>query len=260
MKTNAIKTNFPEDLLIDYYPSEKNSPKTVILIGGVGDNRKILGQIITAMYKINSKVNYACFSFLGTESNTPYPYSQQVKDLEAVIKYLIAENKDGELSLIATSAGAFSSVYAVCNKAFKDNIKKLVLLDPADYYLADADKTEVHSWSGADDYQPEQATLASKISEIIPQCLVDVIHLSLKNYSAQGYIDEDFQERGNSHEEGYPRLNKEMVQAFYDNLPEINKGKFSQVEGIPHGFVRDGDVEVLIAKVASLLAEHIAES
>ena len=95
--------------------------------------------------------------------------------------------------------------------------------NPADYYL---NSNQDHTWSGSQDYNPNEKVISDEIKEIIGNFKVDVVHLTLHNYGKTGYIEKEYINRGKNHREAFPRLNTQMVKSFYYKVPNTNKGRY----------------------------------
>jgi hypothetical protein len=158
------------------------------------------------------------------------------------------------LDIWCTSRGAYSTTFLLGNTKFSGFIRHVIMYDPADYYISS--KTD-NTWSGCQEYLPIGPVVSSEIKNIVGKVTVDVIHLMLKNYGKNGYLQLNYKNRGIDCCNGCPRLNSKMVKSFYDNLPVKNKGKYFVDNTVSHGFVRDGDIEnnyLTIAKqVANIL-------
>jgi len=82
---------------------------------------------------------------------------------------------------------------------------------------------------------------------------VDVVNFTLRNYTKKGYA----MDRGKDDPNNFERLNNKMVKSFYDKTPIKNRGKYIEINRIPHAIMRDGNVKENVKKVGDLLFKLI---
>jgi len=255
MKTYIINKTEKLPIKINYLNLKKNSNSLILFIGGSGDTKDDFNPLIEELQERINNYNFASFSFKGIEENKIFPLSNQTNDLKEVLKFFINKNIN-KFILIATSAGAYSTCEILGSNEFNKLIKKVILIDPADYYVEEAKKLKIYNtWSGSDEFKPTNRLVSCELFSIKGNFKIDVIHLTLKNYGNHDYIEKDFSKRGKSFPNAFPRLNTMMVKNFYETIPEKNKGKYLEIDNIPHGIFRDGKINQNILKVVNMLQE-----
>jgi len=82
---------------------------------------------------------------------------------------------------------------------------------------------------------------------------VYVAHLPVRNYSKKGYaLNREIDNEG-----FYSRLNKNMVYAFYEKTPLSNRANYTEIEMVPHAFMRDGNVAGNIRKLSEFVISSL---
>ncbi len=236
------------------------SNKSLIYVGGSSDTKETLEPLITALLNDNIFDQIIVVAFGQEDGDFVIDdLLSQPKQLENTIEALLEKETIllETTTILGTSMGAFSLVCVLANNRYVA-FERVIFLDPADYYLDGLRSSEddaSYTWSGSAQYQPEKETAASLLPNISLAAKIDVVFLSLRNYMTDGYVEAAYKDRGADHVDGYSRLNADMVRAFYDKLPEKNKGRWVTNNVLPHRFMRDGDVEKNVQEVATLLSE-----
>ena len=184
----------------------------------------------------------------------------QAKELEEVCRELY---KDGanELNIFATSMGAYSTCLLLSNEQLSEIIKTVILFDPADYYFHQKveNLTSDITWAGYRDYDPKQSVVSDLLKNLSRNVTVHIIHLTMRTYTSSGYVEAKYSKRTVDHPEAYPRLSTRMIKSMYAKLPDKNKGVYQEINNVPHGFFRDGDVAqnqvIITSTVCKLLPE-----
>jgi hypothetical protein len=154
--------------------------------------------------------------------------------------------------------GAYSTSIVLTKAKYSEVIKHVIFVDPADYHL-DHTGNEISTWSGGDEYPPEYPTVSQELAKIDnPDLRVEVVNLTIRNCVDGKYVDSA--ERGKDFENGDPRLNDKMVKSFYSNTPKRNKGRYVELNHVPHAFMRDGDISGNVKKISRMLGELIANN
>jgi len=239
---------------IFFEPANKQYSKCLVLVGGSGDTVEGFAPLVTEFSKFITDTSFCSFNFSTTCSEGSL-LDLQSRELEEVFNELTTKYDFKEINIFTTSMGAYATIYLLSDNKYSDILKHVIFYDPADYYISAkfADSNDV-TWSGPDSFRPNKEIVSNKLKSLQSQTKVSVVHLTLRNYSKSGYIDKDFSARGIDHEFGYPRLNKDMVRHFFNCLPSINKARFVKEPGVPHGFLRDGDIATNLAKVATTIS------
>jgi len=245
-------------IALDYFESNVASDQVVIIVGGSGDTRTNFIDLAEALIKAKLPSNIANFSFRGREENIGYNLGQQVLDLEEVIKYLMTKKGNKGIKLVCTSQGAYSTTWIASTTKYAPFISDIVYLDPADYHLIpdfNLDSKADMTWSGFEDFKPRSNTAANLLNGLGPSTQVSVIHFKLRNHGPEGYSSPLYSERGIDTEEMFPRLNRDMVKNFYDNTPSNNSKTYFEIPGLPHAFLRDGDIAKNTEKIVEVILE-----
>lgn len=242
---------------IDYYEAVGgDSDWTLVWVGGTGDTKERSAKIIGRLREKVPKYNICAFTFAEVDSPEKY-FPQQVRDLEEVCQQLIDDHRAKNISIFCTSAGAYSTCSLMINPKFEMFLKEVIFCDPADYYLNATRVEAIKSWSGHEVFNPGEKTTGEWLKEITSEVLGHVVHFTLRNHGPEKYIEKEDIDRGKDNPDGYPRLNAQMVRAFYDNLPEKNRGKYVKQPDLPHAFLKDGNVEENEKKVVELIVKLI---
>lgn len=107
---------------------------------------------------------------------------------------------------------------------------------------------------GAQEFAPDKPVVSDLLTGIQGNAIVDVVHLTLQNYGAGGYLDDKFEGRGINNLAGSPRLNTTMVKGFINKTPRNNRGQYLEVGNIPHAILRDGNIDQNIQKVLNIVS------
>lgn len=240
---------------IDIYPARAESNRLVVFVGGSSDTKDDWAGIINLIQETDPTLSCASFTFAERLSDEPLPLSQQTADLRGVIDFLVADNSK-EIVLVATSMGFCSASQILHDPKYSQSIRQVILLDPADYPL-EADhqlSDQAHTWSGADEFDHPPDLFSDLLPQVSGNYQVDVVHFCLRNYGPDGYIDKQYTNRGRDHSDGFPRLNRAMIRSIYDKLPPDNQGQWLEVDGLPHGINRDGNIAQNIHQISTLLS------
>lgn len=203
---------------------DRNAPQTMIVIGGSADTKEKFTNLIERFPE--DKYNFVTFSFRGYEEQAYLSIKQQQDDLLEVLQWVISKGYQ-DLILIVTSLGAYAAIYALLNQTVNKYIHRVILVDPADYYL-EPDKIcdQAYSWNGSQPYQPTTTTISTLLAQIPAHIKIDVLNLLLRNFTKEGYVAPELRSQNNPG--CVPRLNPEMVKAFYTNTPEKNRENLSK--------------------------------
>jgi len=223
-----------------YFEGGSNARSALVFVGGWGDRKEIFNGIVSKLTEKSYPSSIVTFSFRGYEEEQNYPASLQIVELVAVLQFLIKKKKIKNVKLFVTSMGAYSACYALADSGLAGMIATVLFFDPADYYLGEESD---NTWAGYQEFQPNKPTLSSLLSENHANCTINVVHLTLRNHSEKGYISDNFRDRARGDRSFFPRLNTAMVRNFYEYIPKKNRGKYIEIDTIPHAFVRDGNVE-----------------
>lgn len=227
----------------------------LILVGGSGDDARSFDPLIAELHKVLPHIHVVTFSFLGTITQRDVPLHSQVNDLKQVLTQSIQRNNK-KVYIAATSQGAYSTTHTLVDDVLGSYISRCIFIDPADYYIDDTIKTsQVRTWSGVMSYLPNKKTISSLMKEIKSNVIIDVIHFTLRNYGKDGYGNPN--ERGDDNPHMFPRLNTNMVQSFYLNAPEKNRGQYIENNSLPHAFTRDGDIPKNWKILSELIQQRI---
>lgn len=168
-----------------------------------------------------------------------------------MVEYL--DEASSVAAVVCTSQGAYSTCYLVSGEN-EFAIDRAILADPADYELGlDKLTSEVTTRAGHQSGAFESPTAASLLSTIRSEVNIDVIHFGLRNFGSDGYTGTA--QRGQDNPDLYPRLSAEMVERFYTNTPEANRGSYLNLLEMPHVFTRDGDVQSNLGRLAVTVSQ-----
>lgn len=231
---------------------DAGSDETLIYVGGSADTKDTVIELVENLLIKNVDRNIVTFSFRGYEEKDYQPLQQQVIDLMEILNWTI-NNLSSKIILVATSMGVYSTVFAVTNSEYnQNNIQKAIFIDPADYYTSGSNIVCLcNTWSGCEKFAPTKEIASDLLKGDLCNLKVDVVNFTIRNYTKDGYVDEKF--RGTDNPKCFKRLNAEMVKRFYFNVEVKNRGKYLEVNNIPHAFVRDGNVKENIKNLASIL-------
>lgn len=234
---------------ISLYPPDRVAKKCLVLVGGDGDGVDVFAPLVNTISQKLSSYQICTFDFTES-SSTSNVLDIQTRELESVFQGILDSQQYQFIDIWTTSRGAYSTTRLLSHPIYSASIRRVIMYDPADYYI---DNSDIHSWAGYKEYLPTLPVISDEIQNMVGEAIVDMVHLSLRNYGPEGYIDEKYENRGIDHEDGYPRLNTKMVKSFYDKLPGKNKGKYLLENRVPHGFVRDGNISQNYEHVADLV-------
>lgn len=148
-----------------YY--QNSGEKILVLVGGDGDSKEKFNPLVKQLEKVLPKYDFLTFSFTGIEEGKYCSPHQQTKDLFEILEGVIARYPAKRIDIMCTSAGAFSTVYALSKFPNISNIRIVIFVDPADYYLSMGDSQEpVFSWKGFEKYNPDGDTVVGLIKDI----------------------------------------------------------------------------------------------
>jgi hypothetical protein len=241
----------------DFYNVDSDS--TLIFVGGDGDGKNKFDPIIKRLFSKGYQSNILTYTYRGLDEGEQTSLNQKTIDLEEVLDF--AQNKLGTktIKLFCTSMGSWATVKVIINKRYNKFITDVFLLDPCDYYQKEsAIDTEIaYHWKGYENYKPEGPVLSDHMKGITSDVRVRVVSLIVRNYSRNGYNSDKSLERGKTTDGFYPRLNIEMVKAFYAKTPDKNKGGFVELDNLPHAFMRDGDVHDNVQRISKLILQYL---
>lgn len=235
-------------------PTTKNE-KCLVLIGGVGDPAEIFEPLVSRLASRLPDHSICTFTFSQKSSDMSL-LNLQSKELGEVINQLINHYKFKCIDLWCTSMGSYATVKTLIDPAYCTHIYHVIFFDPADYYLDDLamDVEQETTWSGYQDYHPTSPTISTQMAKLTAKTIVCIAHLSVRNHGRSGYIEAEYSRRNIDNPAGFTRLNTQMVEGFYDNIPEGNRGKYLEINNLPHAIFRDGDVEYNLQTIT----DHIA--
>ena len=237
---------------IKTYTKNEHPSNCMVVVGGSGDSINKFSQFLEKLSKTLDDYVICMFDF--TRSDNESILDAQSRELTSVFKDLINKNKFEKIDIFCTSMGAYATVKILSNSKYSKVIKKVIFFDPADYYiLQKLHQNENNTWSGHQTYYPSSKVISDELRNIPSNIKVDVVHLTIHNYSSSGYFTKNLTERNIDQNNGFPRLSTKMVKAFYEKLPNKNKGKYLEISNLPHGFIRDGNIEENIKKVVSVV-------
>lgn len=241
-------------------PEKSDRDKCLILVGGTGDDIEKFEPLARALSEELS--DYAiCSTTLSQNSSDVSLMEQQSTELLSILNDFRMNESFSRIDLWCTSMGVYPTIKILLNPSFQKFFTKVIFFDPADYYLeSDIVKTGGNlTWAGYQKYDPDRPTIASRLLDIQTTASIDVVRLALRNQNASDYYDKEYEDRGIDHDDGFPRLSKEMVKAFYSNIPQINKGEYYELDGVPHGFIRDGNIskniQAIVTNTSKLLSD-----
>lgn len=223
------------------------SDKCLLVVGGYGDTLETFEPFLTALSK-GFNDHQLCAVDLAQDSDSNV-LELQAEELQNVVSQLNQHPRFTAITIWCTSMGSYSVIKLLIKPTLLNKIIKVILFDPADYLVSATSDT---TWSGYQNFAPTSAVISDHLTAISGHIIIDVVHLTLKNHGPDGYLDQDYLRRGHSHTGGYPRLNSKMVKGFWDKIPQQNRGQYLEVDGIPHGFIRDGQIEQNFTQIAHL--------
>lgn len=239
-------------------PPSTTKSKCLVLIGGVGDPAEIFDPLVTKLVSTLTDHVICTFTF-SQQSQDISLLEKQSHELQEVIGQLINEQNFKILDLWCTSMGSYATVKALLDQDYAQSISHAIFFDPADYYLDDQaqDVEQENTWSGYQQYNPSKPTVSSTLPALQSNVIIDVVHLVVRNHSSSGYLESDYNRRSLDNPDGFPRLNTEMVKAFYTHTPQKNRGKYLEINNLPHAIFRDGNVTHNLQTITNHLATTV---
>lgn len=241
---------------ISVYPPSSVEGKCLVLVGGSGDNSDGFIPLVNVLSKSLPNHSICRFSF-STPSDIASLLETQSRELTEVITQLISEHNFKIIDLFCTSQGAYSTIRFLSSNKYSNYLNTVIMYDPADYYVMES---EPHSWSGSQPYLPSREVISDELSKISGNYKIHVVHLTLRNYGENGYLQSDFSDRGVDELNGYPRLSSGMVESIYAKIPAKNKGEYIEQANVPHAILRDGNIQENLENVTSLVSEILITS
>jgi hypothetical protein len=240
---------------ISVYPEDKINENCLLLVGGSGDTAKGFEPLVTKL--IDQLVNYSICTFsFASKSEVENLLDIQSRELEEVLSQLVTEYHFKKIDIFCTSQGAYSTAKVLASHKFNESISSVIMYDPADYYM---DGTNLHSWSGPQEYVPNRKVVSDDLVGILGNYKVNVVHLTLRNHGTDGYLEIEHGKRGEDNPGGYPRLSTQMVKNFFIKIPSANKGEYIEVSDVPHAILRDGNISQNIDSVANTVSTLLAK-
>lgn len=246
---------------IHLFPSDEVREKCLLLVGGSWDTAERFIPLVSLLNKRLSQHTICTFTMSSSCKDGESLLGKQAAELGEVMEKLISQQRFVKYDLFCTSMGAYAVVKALINPVHSHVFNKVIFFDPADYYLssnfgsADGELT----WSGYMEYLPTEPLVSDELKKYRGEATIHVAHLTVRNHGSGGYVGAKYEDRGKDHPEAFPRLNTEMVKKFYESTSLKNRGRYVEVGGLPHGFIRDGDIQDNLVKVADLIAELLAD-
>lgn len=241
------------------FPRDEMRERCLLLVGGSGDTVERFAPLVSLLSKRLFRHTICTFTLSNSCNEGESLLENQVGELDEVMKQLISQSKFAKLDLFCTSMGAYAAVKILTNPGYSQLFEKVIFFDPADYYLsssfgsADGELT----WSGYMEYLPGEPVVSGELKGYEGEAMIHVVHLTVRNHGSKGYVKKKHEERGKDEPGAYPRLNTEMVKKFFENTPEKNRGKYVEISDLPHGFIRDGDIQTNLIKVADIISDLI---
>ncbi len=230
-----------------------DSQSLVLFLSGDGMTNDFEG-ISKRLNEENSAHDYLSFTYRGSEEDIIQSLPTIIEDSDTIAKQFFTKYK--EVHLVCTSTGAVPSIFLLCNPEWNAKIRKVVFLDPADYYMPTSNDTQLvgnYPWGGAAAYSPTHKTVSNMLLEYNGSALIHVAGFTLRNTNGESYYPSEM--RHLDHEGGFPRMNQEMVKAFYEKIPTQNKGEYLTLNDVPHAYVRDGMIEKNLSVLTELITE-----
>lgn len=240
---------------INLLSPNKNASKCLVLVGGHGDTVEVLSPLAHSISALLLDHQVCTFDFSTDHTESESVLDIQARELEQVFGQLSDLFGHKSISIWCTSQGAYATTKLLVQNNFVAYISKVVMYDPADYYLS---SRGIGSWTGFETYLPTARVVSDELVRLSGDYKVNVVHLPLRNHGPNGYLESEYLDRGKDDAHGYPRLNTQMVKSFYSKLPASNQGKYLEDSLVPHGFVRDGDLQKNLKRVATIAVQLIS--
>lgn len=244
---------------IQLFPAGEERERCLLLVGGSGDTAEKFSPLAEQLSQRLSHHTICTFTVSNSCNEGESLLDKQSAELGEVMGQLISQHKFTKLDIFCTSMGAYVAVKVLINPAYRQLFDKVIFFDPADYYLSshfDSADREI-TWSGYMEYLPKELLVSDELKKYEGEATINVVHLTVHNHGPKGYVDEKYEDRGKDHSDAFPRLNTMMVKKFYANTPAKNKGMYVEVSDLPHGFIRDGDIQTNLIKVADIISDLI---
>jgi pimeloyl-ACP methyl ester carboxylesterase len=227
-----------------------DAKKLVLFINGDGSTGDFL-EISSELAKLLPEFDYLTFFFRGAREGKSPEFYDLLDDIADLLQYIAASYSYDSVIIISTSTGAVAATYGL--QLSPVAVDRAVYIDPADYIIPKErnDGTKMETWDGSTVYNPKDQTVSDLMRNLKSDVVVDVIGFTLRNTHSGQYVDHSM--RHLDHHGYAPRLNQSMVAAFYEKTPVGNRGKFLAVNGIPHAFTRDGNVQENIKQLVAIL-------
>lgn len=240
-------------------PEERKTEKCLVLVGGSGDTAEKFEPLARALGEKLEGFVICTFTMSSEVVEGESLLNKQTEELRVVMEELVT--KFEEIDLFCTSMGAYATVRVLGVGRYYPYIRKVIMFDPADYHVSDkfqfATPDSEITWSGYQEYNPQDKTVVEELKNYGGEATIDMVHLVVRNHGSSGYVEKEYRDRGNDDPGGYPRLNTEMVKRFYENTPEKNRGQYVEVNNLPHGFMRDGDIAKNLERVVDVVVRLI---
>lgn len=237
-------------LEVNYWGDQKNKHTIIFADGDGSDKNSAIGSF-NLLHEKTTDTNILAFSYRKPQKNDCY-LCNSIEDLSTLTTYAKQNLAPNKITIIATSAGAYPTTYLAISSVHNKSIDKIMYLDPADYLIhSDNDHSFEMSWAGPENYPMEKPTIAKLLNKIDTDIKIDVVNFMLRNRDVDGYVP--VEKRHLDHPDKFARLNNDMVQAFYENTPEKNRGKYIEDHQLPHAFERDGDLEKNRERIVELI-------
>lgn len=226
------------------YPKDRTT-SCFLIVGGLGDRGEDYSELIRILKSQLTQYTFCTFTLSQSASSNDELLAIQTRELEEVVTDLIHKDSFETITIYTSSMGAFATTQLIVNPKCGNYVNRVLYFDPADYYLeGNATKSSGSvTWSGHEDFNPERPTVSSLLLNMQGDMKIDVVHFTIKNYGPMGYYGDNFLDRGVGHADCFPRLNTQMVKSFYLNTPIPNRGRYLELDNLPHGYFRDGYLE-----------------
>lgn len=236
---------------------DNQSQSLVLFLSGDGATNDF-ESISKKLNEKNSSRDYLSFVYRGSEGDFSQSLNTIIEDSTTVVQQLFLKYR--RVHLVCTSTGAVPTVFLLNDTVWKEKIGTVVLLDPADYYIPTSEDTQLfgnYQWGGAAVYSPTQKTVSDMLLEYKGNAKIHVVGFTLRNTNGTSYYSHE--SRHLDHKHGFPRMNQEMVRAFYNKTPPQNRGEYLLLNDVPHAYVRDGLVEKNILALTELIARLLED-
>jgi hypothetical protein len=244
---------------VRFTPEKSERKKCLILVGGAGDTAERFQALADLLSQRLPKYTICACSLSQSCADGVSLLDAQEAELVDIFSNLTRTQPYSSYTLWCTSMGAYTTVRILMHPLYSQKIDHVIFFDPADYYISDtfSDPNQEITWSGYQKYKPEKPVISYELTKYEGMAVIDVVHLIVRNYSSMGYVHSDYAKRGEDSTNGFSRLNTEMVKKFYENVPPRNKGTYTEINNLPHGFIRDGNIKQNLENVAKIVAKLI---